>query len=165
MRRVLFHHHPFSWMPYSYIDIAIVIDNKEKNCDFYIIYKQFNTLQLRNDSEFTLNRRKTSNGRTRNCEIENENSNSNLFALLDDIGHQLFGLFGQFLDGFVGGRLMLEKVWANKSVVDDGRSVIRNWQHAPNEEDALKMKKKEKEIRIMGQIVGSTQLSIPIYLD
>lgn len=34
---------------------------------------------------------------------------------------------------------MFEKIWTNDSIIDDRRSVIREWQHAPNEEDALKI--------------------------
>lgn len=109
--------------------------------EIYYIFANINNL-TRYISVTILNLRceknETSNGREEIVRSKNY-IYAKLFGLLDDIGNDFFGLFGQFFESLVSSRLMFQEVWTNDSVIDDRRSVVREWQHAPNEENALKI--------------------------
>lgn len=60
-----------------------------------------------------------------------------LVSFLQRIANQIFGLVGKFVDDFIGCILVFQKVWSHYFLIDDGSSVVRDWQHAPDEQHTL----------------------------
>lgn len=67
-----------------------------------------------------------------------------LFILIQDIGHNVLRLVRYVINKLVGILMMLLKLWTNDAIVNNYRSIAFNWKHAPNEEDTLKRKDKQK---------------------
>lgn len=68
-------------------------------------------------------------------------------SFLQRIGYQIFGLVGKLVDDFIGRALVLQKVWSHHFLVDDGGSVVRDRQHAPDEQHTLLSKKSNSKAK------------------
>lgn len=50
-----------------------------------------------------------------------------LSGFFENISDELFSFIGYSIDGFIGGILMLQKIWPNDSLINDNRSIIGDW--------------------------------------
>lgn len=74
-----------------------------------------------------------------------KNGGSDLFRLLENVADKIFSFVCKLVNCFVSRVLMFQKEWPNDSLIDNIRSIVCDWVHAPHEQDALKLEWRKRE--------------------
>lgn len=74
-----------------------------------------------------------------------KNGGSDLFRLLENVADKIFSFVCKLVNCFVSRVLMFQKEWPNDSLIDNIRSIVCDWVHAPHEQDALKLERRKRE--------------------